>query len=127
MTPEQQHPPDRIEIRDLRVMGVHGVLPEEQGRAQPFGIDLDIVADLRPAGASDDLADTIDYGALSEAAATEVAGRPAALLEHLAERIAARVLGLAAGRVRSVTVTLRKLRPPVPVDVASIGVRITRP
>jgi dihydroneopterin aldolase len=34
---------------------------------------------------------------------------------------------LAAGRVRSVTVTLRKLRPPVPVDVASIGVRITRP
>ena len=31
---------DRIEIRDLRVTGVHGVLPEEQARAQPFAVDV---------------------------------------------------------------------------------------
>jgi dihydroneopterin aldolase len=124
---DEQHRPDRIEIRDLRVLGIHGALPEERGRAQPFSVDLDIVADLGPAGASDDLADTIDYGALAEAAAAEVAGPAAALLEHLADRIAARVLELSGARARSVTVTLRKLRPPVPVDVSSIGVRITRP
>jgi dihydroneopterin aldolase len=49
------------------------------------------------------------------------------LLEHLAQRIATTVLDLAGPRARSVTVTLRKLRPPVPVDMASAAVRITRP
>jgi dihydroneopterin aldolase len=48
-------------------------------------------------------------------------------MEHLAERIAATVLAVAGTRARSVTVTLRKLRPPVATDLASAGVRITRP
>ena len=30
-------------------------------------------------------------------------------------------------RIRAVTVTVRKLRPPLPVDLTSAGVRITRP
>ncbi len=49
------------------------------------------------------------------------------LLERLAERIAEEALRCAGPRARSVTVSVRKLRPPVPVDVASAGVRITRP
>ena len=49
------------------------------------------------------------------------------LLERLAERIADEALRCAGGRGRSVTVTVRKLRPPVPVDMASAGVRVTRP
>src|SRR5581483_9227757 len=57
---------DRIELRGLRAQGVHGVLPEEQVRAQPFEVDLTVEADLRAAGRSDDLADTLDYGAITE-------------------------------------------------------------
>lgn len=49
------------------------------------------------------------------------------LLERLAERIAEEALACAPGRARSVTVTVRKLRPPVPVDMASAGVTLTRP
>ena len=56
-----------------------------------------------------------------------VAGAHADLLEHLAERIATTVLAVAGPRARAVTVTLRKLRPPVACDLASAGVRITRP
>ena len=48
-------------------MGVHGVLPEEQVRPQPFEVDVELLVDLRAAGASDDLADTVDYGAVSDA------------------------------------------------------------
>ena len=33
-------------------VGTHGVLPEEQERAQPFEVDLDLAVDLRPAGVS---------------------------------------------------------------------------
>lgn len=116
---------DRIELRGLRLTGTHGVLPEEQSRAQPFEIDVDVHADLRRAGASDDLGDTVDYGALSEAVARIVTTEHHALLERVAERIAETALD--DERVTSVTVTVRKLRPPIPLDMASTAVTVTRP
>ena len=65
---------DRIEIRDLRVTGVHGVLPEERERAQPFSLDIVAWLDMEAAQQSDDLADTVDYGALAQTAADVVGG-----------------------------------------------------
>ena len=115
---------DRIEIRALRLLGVHGLLPDERSRSQPLEIDLDLEVDLDGAVVSDDLAQTVDYGAVIEATAAVVAGPPHDLLESLAGAIADAVLG--DGRVRSVTVALRKTRPPVPFDVGSTGVRLTR-
>ena len=41
-----------ILVSGLEVLGTHGVLPEEQTRAQPFGVDLELEVDLRPAGAA---------------------------------------------------------------------------
>ena len=101
------------------------MLAEEQVRAQPFEVDVYLDVDLRAAGASDDLADTIDYGALAGRVESVITGEHHALLERLAERIA-ETAG-ADARVRSVTVDVRKLRPPVPVDLAWAGVRVTRP
>lgn len=101
-------------------------MPEEQDRAQPFEVDVTLAADLTPAGASDDLADTVDYGAVAATAAGVVTGEHHQLLERLATHIADDVLAIDA-RITSVTVTVRKLRPPLPVDVASVGVTITRP
>ena len=116
---------DRIQLRALRALGVHGFLPHEQDRAQPFEVDVDVEADLRPAGGSDDLDDTLDYGGLAAAVEGVITGDHCHLLERLAERIADRLL--VDDRVTSVTVTVRKLRPPVPIDLASAGVTITRP
>lgn len=116
---------DVVSVRGLRVTGTHGVLPEEQSRPQPFEVDIDVHADLRVAGASDSLDDTVDYGALAEAAARIVTTEHHALLERLAERIAE--TALADPHATSVTVTVRKLRPPVPLDVDSTAVTITRP
>lgn len=117
---------DRIELRGLRVTGTHGVLPEERTRPQPFELDLDVEADLRAAGASDALDATVDYAALAEAAARVVSEEHHALLERLAERVAEVVLAVDP-RVRSATVGIRKLQPPVALDLSSAGVRITRP
>jgi 7,8-dihydroneopterin aldolase/epimerase/oxygenase len=115
---------DRIEVRALRVIGTHGLLAEEQWRAQPFEIDLDVTVDLAPGARRDSLEDGVDYGTVVDRAVAVVSGRSYHLLEALAQGIADAVL--ADPGVASVTVGVRKLRPPVPADVGSVGVRITR-
>jgi FolB domain-containing protein len=115
---------DVIELRGLRLVGVCGVLPEEQVRPQPLLVDLDVVADLTVAGRSDDLDDTLDYGAIADEVARVVGTERFALLERLAARIAEVVL--ADARVLRVQVAVRKLRPPVPQLLDTSGVRITR-
>ncbi|MDQ2725401.1 MAG: dihydroneopterin aldolase [Actinomycetota bacterium] len=117
---------DRIELRGLRVIGTHGTLPEERQRGQPFEVDLDIRADLASAGRSDDLADTIDYATVATAVAAAVAGPHADLLERLAERIVDAVWAVAGPLAEEVTVTVRKLRPPVALDLAASAVTIVR-
>ena len=117
---------DRIELRGLRVLGIHGVLPEEKQRAQPFEIDLDLWVDLSPAAASDRLVDTVDYAEVTARASAVVAGPSSfELLEAMAGAIATSTLA-ADPRILAVTVGVRKLQPPLPADVDTVGVRLTR-
>lgn len=116
---------DLIELRGLRLVGICGALPEERDRAQPLEINLDIEVDLSPSGVSDDLGDTIDYGAVCDVVAGIVETGSPQLLERLAHQIARSVLGLDA-RAQAVSVAVRKLRPPVPHALESSGVRIRR-
>lgn len=116
---------DRIELRGLRLAGVVGVLAHEQAQPQPLEIDVDLVADLAPSGASDALADTVDYGAVCSAVEEVVSATHHALLERLAEDVAGAVLALDA-RIDAVVVAIRKLRPPVAQQLDTSGVRITR-
>lgn len=115
---------DLIELRRITALGVCGALPEEQERPQPLEVDLDIRADLAKAGASDDLDDTVDYGAVCELVERVITTERFHLLERLASRIAEVVLS--DDRVLAVTVSVRKLRPPVAQIVATSGVRVHR-
>src|SRR5215207_3465148 len=103
-------PPDRIELRGLRALGICGALPEERERAQPLEVDLDVVANLSVAGRTDELDDTVNYGELAEAVDRIITTERFTLLERLAERLS-EVL-LAVDGVVEVTVAVRKLRPP---------------
>lgn len=116
---------DVIELRGLRLAGIVGVLAHEQAQPQPLELDLDIALDLAPAGQSDDLADTVDYGALCTVAEEVVTTTSYALLEALAEHLATALLA-ADPRMASVTVAVRKLRPPVAQQLSTSGVRIAR-
>ncbi len=111
-------------IDDLRVMTVIGALPLERQAAQPLRVDLSIGLDLRDAGASDDLEDTVNYGLVSERI-TELADETKhVLLERLTTDMADLVLGF--DRVEEVTVTVTKLRPPIPLSVSATAVRLIR-
>jgi 7,8-dihydroneopterin aldolase/epimerase/oxygenase len=118
-------PWDRIELRGLRVPARVGVLPIERDQDQPVEIDLDVVVDLAAAGRSDDLADTVHYGAVCDAVVRAVGTGHVALLERLAELVAQAVLGVDP-RIVAVDIAVRKLRPPIPNDLATSGVHVVR-
>ena len=117
--------PDRIRLTGLRVRGHHGVLPQERRDGQDFVVDVALDLDLRPAAASDDVADTVHYGELAERLAAVVAGDRVDLVETLAERLAA--VCLADARVRSAEVTVHKPHAPIGLDVADVSVTVVRP
>lgn len=115
---------DRIVVAGIRELGVHGVLPEEQARPQPFEVDVELTVDLTAAGESDALEDTVDYAAVCEAVSRVVRSERYQLLERLATRIAE--VCRVDDRVRAVAVTVRKLHPPVRAMVDHVGVCIER-
>ena len=115
---------DRILITGLRELGVHGVLPEEKTRPQPFEVDVELEVDLNTASESDDLDDTVDYGAVCEAISRVVSSERYDLLERLAARIAE--VCAVDTRVERVKVTVRKLHPPVRAMVDHVAVSIER-
>jgi dihydroneopterin aldolase len=112
---------DSINLRGLRVVSICGVLPEERERAQPFSLDLDLTVDLSAAGKSDDLADTVNYAAVADLVVAEAARTRCQLLEALTEHLGVAILALDA-RIEAVEVTIAKLRPPMPHDIATVGV-----
>src|SRR3954466_8509142 len=115
---------DRIELLGLRARGFHGVLEHERRDGQDFVIDVGLDVDTAAAAASDDLAQTVDYGTLAEPVATIVSGAPAHLIETLAQRIAD--VCLRDPRVRAVDIAVHKPFAPVTVPVEDVVVRIRR-
>jgi dihydroneopterin aldolase len=83
---------DRIMLREMVFFSRHGTLAAEQELGQRFVVDVDLHCDLRAAGLSDDLTKTVDYSEVYRQAREIVEGRPVALTETVAERIAAAVL-----------------------------------
>lgn len=111
-------------ISGIRELGVHGVLPEEQVRPQPFEVNIELLVDTAAAGQSDELGDTVDYAAVCEAVSRVVASEQFRLLERLAARIAE--VCRADPRVEGVVVEVRKLHPPVRAMLDHVAVRIER-
>lgn len=115
---------DRIALRGLRVFGRHGVFYHERRDGQDFDVDITAWLDLGAAAASDDLADTLDYGALASRAAEIVGGEPCDLIETVASRIADAVLRDA--RVVAAEVTVHKPAAPLPLQFADVAVTVHR-
>jgi 7,8-dihydroneopterin aldolase/epimerase/oxygenase len=111
---------DRIELRGLTVHGHHGVFEHERRDGQDFVVDITVWIDLDRAAATDDLADTVDYGELARRANAIVAGPPKKLLEAVAGELAEDVMR--DDRVHAVEVVLHKPRAPIPLNFADVAV-----
>lgn len=97
---------DSIHLTNLRFSGKHGCFEHERSTEQEFLIELKLGVDLRPAGKSDNLRDTIDYAVVREMVREVIEGSTRYLIETLAEDIAQKVLENT--RIESVEVTIKK-------------------
>jgi len=83
---------DRVLIEGLEVRTVIGIYDWEREIRQTVRLDMEMAWDIRPAGASDDIADTLDYKAVSKRLIAFVEGSSFGLIEALAEACARIVL-----------------------------------
>ncbi len=116
---------DRVEISGLRANCVIGVDESERLAPQPVEIDIALEVDLAAVGASDDIADAVDYRSLAEAVVAAVESSSYLLIEALATRVAEECL--ADNKVEAVVVTIRKPGALPMADYAAVTIRRTRP
>ncbi len=117
---------DEILLEGMRFYAYHGVNPEERVLGQRFTVDVSLEVDLRWAGVSDDLDDTVSYSAVYKLVRSVVEGEPRNLIEAVAETIASRILADFPAVARA-TVTVRKPEAPLKGAILdAAGVRITR-
>ena len=112
---------DRIVIEDLLVRGIVGVNDWEREQPQDVLVNIEVFADTRAAGRSDDVADTLDYRTLGKAVIAHVESARPYLVEALAEAIARIAVEHGAERVR-----VRVEKPGALRFAASVGVEIER-
>ena len=113
---------DRIEIKDLLLRTIIGINHDERRDRQDVMVSLVLHTDLRAAGMSDDLQDTLDYRALTKRVIGLVESSQFYLIERLASAVAQ--LCLEEPRVERVTVTIEK--PGALRFTRSVGVTLER-
>lgn len=104
-------------VRELQLQAEIGCYPEERGRTQPLVVDIEMTLDEGPIA---QLTDTVNYGAVAEAARAVAASGHIGLVETFAERVAQACLEHA--RVRRVRVRVEK---PQALPDAVAGVELT--
>lgn len=113
---------DKIIISDILIRCIIGVRDEERRERQDVTISIVLSTDLRRAGETDRLEDTIDYSALKRRVVEMAETSGFLLIEALAERVAQ--ICLEDSRVIEVRVRVEK--PTALRYARSVGVEITR-
>ncbi|MFQ6058085.1 MAG: dihydroneopterin aldolase [Anaerolineae bacterium] len=115
---------DRIILQGIQFYGYHGCSEEERRVGGRYVVDVELTCDLRAAGRSDDLTDTIDYSAVYSLVAEMGRSRSFHLIEALAQAMAEAILERFP--VEEVLIRVRKQPPPVAGILDYAGVEIRR-
>lgn len=116
---------DKILLNRMQFYGYHGFFAEEKKLGQRFFVDVVLEADLRKAGLSDNLKESIDYGHAYQLIKQVTEGEPYQLIESVAEKVAA-VLLENFSALQACTVKVTKPDPPIPGYYDSVAVEIYR-
>jgi FolB domain-containing protein len=113
---------DEIHIRDLLLRTIIGINEEERRNRQDVLVNVVLYADTRPAGESDDIANSVNYRTVAKRIIQLVETAQFYLVEKLAAEIA--TICLDDPRVERVRVTVEK--PGALRFARSVGVSIER-
>ncbi|RKD22773.1 dihydroneopterin aldolase [Ammoniphilus oxalaticus] len=116
---------DIIYFNEMKFYGYHGVFPEENTLGQRYVVDMRLYLDLKAAGQSDQLGDTIDYAEVYAICQTVMEKETYQLVEKVAEQIAQRSLAKFT-LLDEVVVRVTKPDPPIAGHYQSVAVEIRR-
>jgi dihydroneopterin aldolase len=116
---------DKIYVTGMEFWGYHGVYPEENKLGQRFRVDVILETDLKQAGKTDELDDTVNYAKVYTICKEIVEGKPYKLIEAVAENLASELLK-EFSTVLYCTVKVVKPDPPIPGHYKSVAVEIKR-
>ena len=116
---------DKIEIRDLEIFANHGVFPEETALGQKFVVSAVMYTETRPAGLTDDLSASINYGEVSHMITDFLQKNTYKLLEAVVENLAEMLL-LSLPLLKKITLRIEKPWAPVGLPLKTVAVEITR-
>lgn len=104
---------DKITLKNMKFFAYHGVLPEEQINGQNFFIDVEMFADVKKAGKTDELEDTVNYGAVFGIVESVAKNNKFRLIEKLADSISREILS--SYKIINRTI-VRVRKPDAPID-----------
>jgi 7,8-dihydroneopterin aldolase/epimerase/oxygenase len=115
---------DRLLLDDVRFYGQHGTTPAERVVGAWFSVDAELALDLGAAAVSDDLAATVDYGAVARRIVEIGTTQRVNLIERLAGLMVEALLR--EFPALTVRVRVRKLTPALEGLVGTPAVELTR-
>lgn len=111
-----------VHIDGIRLHARHGVLPQEQLTGNDYIINVRASYDISRAMQTDDVADTLNYAEVYNIIKEEMS-IPSKLIEHVAGRIADRLMD-SYSQISSVMLHITKCNPPMGADCNGAGVEI---
>jgi dihydroneopterin aldolase/D-erythro-7,8-dihydroneopterin triphosphate epimerase len=114
---------DRITLHDLLVRGIVGLKPDERTNRQDILVNATFLADTRKPGASDDIADTVNYRTAAKAMIAHIEREGPNLVEKLAADLV-RICFESDPRIEAVELSVEK--PGAIRFARSVGITITR-
>ena len=117
---------DSIKLSNIKLYGYHGVNDFERENGQFFLINLRLFLDLKKAGLSDSLKDTVDYSRVYECIKDIIEGRSIKLFEKLADVVVDAIFETFP-QVMGLNVEIEKPNPPIKGSrIDGVSVRINR-
>lgn len=111
-----------VHIDGIRLHARHGVLPQEQLTGNDYIINVRASYDISRAMQTDDVADTLNYAEVYNIIKEEMS-IPSKLIEHVAGRIADRLMD-SYSQISSIMLRITKCNPPMGADCNGAGVEI---
>lgn len=116
---------DKILLKDIKLYGYHGVMEKEREVGQYFYIDIEMTLDLKPAGITDDLGNTVDYSKVYDIIKDINGKNKFHLIESFAHKISEELLSTY-DKIKDIVVRIRKPDAPIDGDFGWVGVEIKR-